>query len=113
MAATAAGEKLSIGCRRMRNWTRRTIASLFFCAENYVCSWENQQKLVPPELHFLTPVCDMQYALQTVYLYLVGLLLKGGEMRGMEEKGRERMEGEGRGFVLCPRKKKSRRLWPL
>jgi len=55
----------------------------------------------------------MQYALQTVYLYLVGLLLKGAEMRGIEEKGRERMEGEGRGFDLCPRKKKSRRLWPL
>jgi len=25
------------------------------CAENYICSQENQQKLLPPELHFLTP----------------------------------------------------------
>ena len=25
------------------------------CAENYICSQENQQKLLPPKLHFLTP----------------------------------------------------------
>jgi len=24
-----------------------------FCAENYICSQGNQQKLLPPELHFL------------------------------------------------------------
>jgi len=50
-------------------------------------------------------------------LYLGGLLLKGGERRGQEERGDERIgrgeeerEGEGRErreFVLCPRKKKS------
>jgi len=28
-----------------------------FCAENYICSWEKRQKLLPPELHFLTPIC--------------------------------------------------------
>jgi len=29
MLATTSGEKLLIGCRPMRNWTRRTISSLF------------------------------------------------------------------------------------
>jgi len=31
MVATAAGEKLLIGRRPVRNWTRRTISSLFSC----------------------------------------------------------------------------------
>jgi len=31
------------------------IKLVCFRAENYICSRENQQKLLPPELHFLTP----------------------------------------------------------
>jgi len=56
VVATASGEKLLIGRRPVGNWTRRTISRLFFCAENYICYLENQ-KLLPPELHFLTPIC--------------------------------------------------------
>ena len=42
--ATALGEKtLLIGRRPVRNWARRTISSLFFCAENYICSYENKK----------------------------------------------------------------------
>jgi len=46
MVATAPGEKLLTAVRYRA----------CFCAENYICSWENQQKLLlPAELHFLTP----------------------------------------------------------
>ena len=54
MVATAPRENPFTGRRPVRNWTRRTISSLFY-AENYICSQKNQQKLLPPELHFLTP----------------------------------------------------------
>ena len=57
MVATSPREKLLLGRRPVRNWTRRTMSSLFFCAENYICPQENQQKLLPPELHRLTPIC--------------------------------------------------------
>jgi len=71
MVATAAAEKLFIGRRRpVRNWTTHTATLAIndtdgnaaryqacFCAENYICSQENQQKLLPPELHFSTPTC--------------------------------------------------------
>jgi len=66
---------------------------------------------------------------QTPYLYLGGLLLKGGEGRGEDGRGRERGEGEerrgneGRGekirgggqreFVLCPRKKEKEKSAPM
>ena len=61
MVATAPGEKLLICRRPRRNWTRRTISSLFFFTENYICFCENQQKLLPPELHFLTPICTKSF----------------------------------------------------
>ena len=37
VVATAPGEKLLVGRRPVRNWTRCTISSLF-CAENCICS---------------------------------------------------------------------------
>jgi len=52
MVATASRKKILIGRHPVRNWTRRTISCLF-CAENYICSQESQQKLLPPELHLL------------------------------------------------------------
>ena len=60
MVATAPGEKLLTGRRPLRKWTRRTISGLF-CAENYICSSENQQKLLPPELRFLAPICTKSF----------------------------------------------------
>jgi len=60
MAATDPGEKLPKERHRARNWTCRMIPSLF-CAENYICSSENQQKLLPQELHFLTPICTKSF----------------------------------------------------
>ena len=33
-----------------------------FCAEHYICSYENQQKLLSPELHFLTPIYTKSFA---------------------------------------------------
>jgi len=60
MVATAPGEKLLIARRRpVGNWTCHAVRyQACFCAENYVRSWENQQKLLPPEMHFLTPICS-------------------------------------------------------
>jgi len=66
----------------------------------HLCSQENQQKLLPPELHFLTPVCTISFvgwgfapdliggafsAPQTPYLGLRGSTSKG------TGSGRERM----------------------
>jgi len=123
MVATAPGEKLLIRRRPVRKWTRRTISSLF-CAENYICSQENQQKLLPLELHFLTPICPTSFvglrprphwgaysAPPDSYLYFGGLLLKGGE--GNEGEGeRRRQEGREGGSFSCALggRKKSRRL---
>ena len=76
MVATAPGEKLLIGHRPVRNWTQLQFFSLF------------QQKLLPPELHFLTPICTNRLSAgafhwgeltalpQTFQLHLRGLLLK-------------------------------------
>ena len=102
--ATAAGDKLLTGrLRPVRNWTRRTMSSLF-CAENYTCSQENQQKLLPPELHFLTPICTKSFvgcgfapdptggaysAPPDPLTGLTGLHLKAGE-KARGEEGRER-----------------------
>jgi len=36
MVATAPGEKLLLGHRPVRNWTRRTISSLFLCRKLYL-----------------------------------------------------------------------------
>ena len=52
MVASAPGEKLLVG-RRIEPAVRYQAC---FCAENYTFSRENKQ-LLPPELHFLTPVC--------------------------------------------------------
>jgi len=38
MVMTAAGEKLLIGRRSVRNWTRSTISSLFLCRKLHDCS---------------------------------------------------------------------------
>jgi len=43
MVATAPGEKLLIGRRPVRNWTRRSISSLFLCRKLHFFS-ENEQK---------------------------------------------------------------------
>ena len=59
MVATAPGEKLLTGRRPVRNWTSRTISSLFLCRKLHFR--KNQQKLLPPELHFLTPICTKSF----------------------------------------------------
>ena len=61
MVATAPGEKLLIGRRPMRNEELIVRYLACFCTENYISSWENQKKLVPPELHFLTPICTKSF----------------------------------------------------
>ena len=58
---TAPGEKFPIGRRPVRNWTSRTISSLFFVQKITFYSYESQQKLLSQELHFLTPVCTKAF----------------------------------------------------
>ena len=56
MVATVPGEQL-IGRRPVWGTGPAVRYQACFGAENYICSRENQQKLLPPELHFLTPIC--------------------------------------------------------
>ena len=56
MVATAPGEKLLTGRRRMRNWTFRRISSLFFVQKITSVLRKIDKKLLPPQLHFLTPI---------------------------------------------------------
>jgi len=85
--------------------------------------------LLPPELHFLTPICTKSFvglgfaadptggaysALPDTLAVFRGLLLKRGKGKGgkREMTGRERREGEGGSSSFgLGRKKKSRRLW--
>ena len=111
MVATAPGEKLLIGRRPMRNWTRRTISSLFLCRKLHpflaksTKTAANRAALVDLNVHQTVgwgsnpdPTGELIALLQTPYLYLGGLLLKEGERRGRRE------------FILCPRKKKKSRV---
>jgi len=62
MVATAPRESLLIGRRYARNWTCRTISSLFLCRKlHFFLGKSNQQKLLPPEPHFLTPICTKSF----------------------------------------------------
>ena len=127
MVATALGEKLLIGLHpSCKELDPATFSLLFhcelryqacFCAENYLCTKEKQQKLLPPELHFwlqyapnrLSAGASSQTPLgaysATGRAYI--LLLQGGkwrkgegkgrEGRGKEMRGRERRGEEGKG----------------
>jgi len=62
MVAIAPGEKLFIGRRPVRNWTRRTILSrLFSCRNLRLFLGKSTKKLLPPRLHFLTPICTKSF----------------------------------------------------
>ena len=102
MVATAPGEKLLRPPPYVRNWTQLQWQmvtpydiKLVLYKKNTFVSYKNQQKLLLPEQHFLTPVCTKSF---------VGSGFAPG--RGGQRKGRG-----GRKFFLRPReKKKSRRL---
>ena len=96
----------------MRIWTRHMMSSLFLCRKLHLFLAKST-KLLPPELHFLTPICTKSCRLglcPTLHwglqhsprppLYLGGLLLKGGE-------------GGSSSFAIGRKIKKSQRLWCL
>jgi len=66
MAETAPGEKLFIGRRPVRKWTQPQSINdtggnavrykACFVQKNTFVLSSNQQKLLPPKLHFLTPI---------------------------------------------------------
>ena len=124
MVATAPGEKLLIGRRPVRNWTRRTISSLFVRRKLHFFLGKST-KTAQPALHFSTQICIKSFVPDPTGGYSAlpdlldvfrgGLLLNGGEGNGRggegEEKrrGKEKMGEERGGFVLCRRKKKESR----
>ena len=63
MVATVLGEKLLTGRRRrpVRNWTQLQFFPCF-TVNTYICSQENQQKLLPTELH-----CENLYFTRMIY----------------------------------------------
>jgi len=104
MVVTAPREKLLIGRRRpVWNWTQPHF-TVFHC--------ENQQQLLPPELHFLTP--NMHQIV--CWLGLCGSLQRSARplavFRGptYEGRGGEMKKERGDGDLYPRRKKKSRRL---
>jgi len=94
-----------------------------FCAENYICSWEKRQKLLPPELRFLTPLCTKSFvgwgfaldptggayrAPTDPVAVFRGPTSKGGDTtggEGEESKGRGREERGGSSSFALGRKK--------
>jgi len=121
VVATAPGEKLLIGRRPVRNWTRRHSAVRYqacFYAENYIYFYEIQQKLLPPLLQFLTPICTKSFVNCGYAPEPTGGSLQCSPdplavFRGPTSKGtgEEEMGGEGRDFVLCARKSAPMLLW--
>jgi len=105
MVATAPGEKLLIGRRPVRNWTRRMMSSLFFVFRKLHLFLGKSTKAAATRdavfdsiMHQIVcllglPLWELT-ALPRPQLYLGGLLLEGGE--GTDEEGRGR-EGERRG----------------
>ena len=89
-------EKLLIGRRPVRNWTRRAISNLFLCSKLHLFAGKSTKTaatraaLFDSNIHQI--VCrlrlrprphwgSLQRSPQTSQLYSGGLLLKGGEMR--------------------------------
>jgi len=60
MVATAPGEKLLIGRRPVRNWTGRTISSLFVGRKLHLFLGKST-KTAEPALHFSTPICSKSF----------------------------------------------------
>jgi len=117
--ATAPGYKLLIWRRPVKNWTRRTISSLFFCAEKLHMFLEKSTKtaatraaLFDSNIHqivcrlALRPRCywGPYSASRDPLAVFRGPTSKRRGGRGEKEKGKG-----GREFVLCPRKKKKNR----
>jgi len=103
MLATAPGQKLLTGRHPAATFF---FASLFFCRKLHFFLGKSTKKLLPPGLHFLTPICTKLFvrcglcrdptgvaycAPQAPKLYLAGLL---------EGTGEEERRGS------CPKKKK-------
>jgi len=113
MVATAPGEKLLIGRRPVRNWTRRTISSLFLCGKLHLFLGKSTKTaatraaLFDSNMHqivtwgFTPDPTGGAYSAPPDSL----AVFSGGTSKGM---GRESSGGEGREFVLCLGKKKEK-----
>jgi len=108
MVATAPGEKLLTGRRPVRNSTGRTTSSLFLCRKLHLFLEKStktaaaraalfdsnmQQIVFQLGLHPRPHYVSLQRSLRPLVVFR-GLTSKG---RGDEERGEERMIGEGKG----------------
>jgi len=60
MVATAPGEKLLIGRRPVRNWTRRMISSLLLCRKLHLFLGKST-KTAATRAALLTPICTESF----------------------------------------------------
>ena len=60
MVATAPGEKLLIGRRPVRNWTRRMISSLLLCRKLHLFLGKST-KTAATRAALLTPICTKSF----------------------------------------------------
>jgi len=97
---------------------------LVLCSKLHFFLGKSTKKLLPPELHFLTPICTKSFvgwalpqtplgeltALPQTPSCIMGHIYKeerGGKRR-KGRRGRREEERVGSEFVLCPRKKKEK-----
>jgi len=86
-------DKLVVGRRPVRNWTRRTIPSLFLCRKLHLFLGKSTKTAATRAALFDS----------NMHQIVCRFVFRGGatsNRKGIEKKGR----GEGREFVLCPRK---------
>jgi len=126
MVATAPGEERLIGRRPVRNWTQLYRQSLIQMVTPYDSKLvfvqkitsvlrKINKKLLPPELHFLTPMCTIWFVgwgfapdpTGGAYSAPPDLLAVFRRPTSKGKEGKRRGRG-GREFVLCPRKKKEK-----
>jgi len=105
MQATAPAEKLLIGRRPVSNWTRHTISGLFLCRKLHLFLGKSTKTaatraaLFDSNMHLI--VCWLQLHPRPHWGAYSAPPDPLAVFRGLVVNG-----GEGRKFVLCPRKKK-------
>ena len=123
MVSTAAREKLLIGRRPVGNWTRRTISSLLLCRKLHLFLGKSTKNastraaLFDSNMHqiicrlWLCPTSTGGYSANPGPIAVFGgLLLKRGERKGGEGKGRRGEEERRSSSFVLGRKQQSRRV---
>ena len=92
MVATASGEKRLIGRRPVRNWTRRTISSLFLCRKLHLFLGKSTKTATTRAAHFDSNMHQV-------------FCRRGGGVSGQRPQlGRRVGQGRRNGGLPCPRR---------